>query len=461
MQGALKTNSWHKVASNILHIIIPFSNFKMTGYEYTSCDFLKLNESLGMKNEESGTIQLRWDLSDLSVRLRFFFGESNLVLASSKSENIDKTVLSIPEFQSRIMSELVDNMSKFLTLWVRERLRNLVFSQSAFQVMEDQSLWQSGVLIEKGAIRLELLDAAPAQKGMTFAFYPRTQGSLLATQDAVQFFFNALLLNGSQVGALLSQKNYSLQSRSPLQLAEDFSSYLQHYYPELPQTQVPPPTLNRSQSDMTLFLHQNLTNATLNLFYREGLLRFRATVDVGNSTMGIIADKAYDISTVISISPRSAPEVTFDQNLFRLNISGYRMNLGTWIEDRIIPSTEIEADVSVAAHLTVNSAKSSVMLEILPDDFLLSLKELKGRMSSEDVDFFKTLANKVWIDYLHKNSELPLLPFLVNSSKTAADENSGKSTNPLSNLRYDVTRAELIGPYIALDLQTNLETVTW
>jgi hypothetical protein len=147
-----------------------------------------------------------------------------------------------------------------------------------------------------------------------------------------------------------------------------------------------------------------------------------------------------DVATVLTIKPDAAPSVNFLADQFKLEVKDYVMDVGTYIEDRIIPQSQIASHITLSAHLEVDAKKEKIKLLLNPEDLLLDLNDLKNRLGAEEINFFKGVANGVWKDFLRKNSDLYLLPLVFRPE----------------GLNVAVRQTKLDGKNIVLDLDLEL-----
>lgn len=436
IEGQWADPTWSLVNIETVYLSAAAKNVKLSVKAFESCEEdakLTLNGYITLTD---GQIAGFWNAKEMTVQIQINAQDKSITPHLVNHSGINQ-LLQSNGTKDAIIQSIVDTASQQLTLWVREKLRGLIFTENAMSLMGDEPLLKSGVLLKKGAITLELDNPQPSQEHITFSFYPRKSASTFASESALEFYFNASFFDVDHIKSLSGLDPMNTQ---PQLLMNRLQQAL--VGPEsISDAPITRPNLSSSQGDLTLVLPEILINQALSTFYREGLLRFKTTVGIGEQTKGIIAKEAYDVATVLTINPNSAPSVSFLPDQFKLDVKDYVTDIGTWIEDRIIPSSQIASSVRISAQLKIDSGRKTVNLALKPQDFLLELKDLKGRLNEKEIDFFRTVANGVWKDFLTKNSELILFPLVFNSE----------------GLGLEIVQATVDGQAILLDISLGFE----
>ncbi|MDB5036898.1 MAG: hypothetical protein JWQ35_426 [Bacteriovoracaceae bacterium] len=365
------------------------------------------------------------------------------------SEIASKMTLKIPEaprlteffnstsIREAILNKIFDLTESTISSWLTEKLRGLSFIQSAGEVLKDNPIWKTGPLVQRSGVTLELAEPSPSQQYLTFAFNPFRTNSFFTTSNGLELYFNATFLNADHLKALSGLEPTAQNSEAVMEHArkalQNKALWTEGSFDR--------PILSASDSDFSLVIPTTLTNSAWGNFYQQRLLSLRLTVDIGKQTKGLIAAEEQNVSTVITINPQSAPKMTYEANRFKLDIENYVMNVGTHLEDRTIPSTQIQSHLTIAAALKVDPVRKMMKMALDPSQFELKLKDIKGRLSDEEVALFEHLAKSIWTDFFKQNSEFEIFPTVFDPE----------------NLHMEIQNVTVSGASIVLDLSIALK----
>jgi hypothetical protein len=319
-------------------------------------------------------------------------------------------------WKEALLAALMDRIELNVSNQVREKLRGLVFLQSLYEVTKNSqlsSLWKEGPIFKHGALTLELDQASEKQKEILFGFVPFAKNSLIASPNGLEFYVNALFLNHDHLtnltGFNVSKADPALVLSKTRSVLLDIPSWLPSSYQraELPEV----------TSEMNMVLPSSLINEAFDTVYRERLLGFTAKINLAEQTRDLVAEGAPEVYQLIRMSPQTAPKIHFQPDRLQLEISDYALEIGTFMENRLIPSTQVTAHATVSVTLKVDNQAQTLNLALLPDTFQVTLKDNKNRLVANDLDVFKRVAEGLWQDFIKTNSELVLFPTVLQSAK--------------------------------------------
>jgi hypothetical protein len=313
-------------------------------------------------------------------------------------------------FREALLIGLTSKFSELLSNYLLETLRGLSFVESAGEILKNSPLFSEGPLFQHGAISIELAAPHPRQKLLTLAFSPFKTPAAFVHPEGLELYFSANLFSADQVRVLTGTDPLHLPTS---ELKQKMTAILSN------PTQQPEPQFDRvpprsSKADFSLILPTSLIDEALTRLYQERLLAFRMKTDLGSQTRGLIAKEAQDVAMMITISPHTSPKIKFEANTLQLEVNEYMMDIGTWIEDRIIPSTQISNSIRIAASLKVDSSSKTVNLALKPNEFNVKIEDTKARLSEDDLSFLRRMANSTWRDFLNTYSEFVLFPTVIN-----------------------------------------------
>jgi len=310
-----------------------------------------------------------------------------------------------------ITSELCHRLS----LWLDSRLRGLVFTQSITQLFQKSNFWHEGLEIEAGAIQLKNTAEAIERKQIFFVSYPRADNSIYMDRRQVEIYLNAGFLGAREVREFLGIEDLP-SSEATSELIEN----------QLKSRAISPdaiftrPLLPTRTSHLSLLIPESLFNEALFRIYQEDLASFSTSILFGEHVKGLIAPLAPEVSVRVDLGSGNPPSLSFQPNAYRLSVTDYVLRLGTWIEDRLIPQTEIKASVQLRASPRIDFQAESVNLAVDANSFRIDLREegpFRNRLSSDDIELLQKLASEVWKTFFSNYPELVLFPTIFQSTR--------------------------------------------
>jgi hypothetical protein len=338
-----------------------------------------------------------------------------------------------------LLNLILDAALSNISAWLKKKLRGLTFLQSAGEVLKENPYWKEGPLLEKEAIRIDLVERSPTQKFLTFAFNPFRSSSAFSSSNGIELYFNAMFLNSARLTELTGLTPTEANSSAVLLGAKERLSDPINWS----EASFTRPQLAASAADLSLVIPTSLTNEAWATFYRERLLKMRATIDVGKQTVGLLADQKLDVQSIITINPLSAPRMLFEANKFTLEVEDYILDFGNWIEDRLIPSTQLKSKVRIAASLKVDPEHRIIKMALDPNKFDLELRDLKGRLNPNETLVFQNIATTIWKDFFRSYAEFEIFPTLIDTE----------------NLPLEIQNVSVSGDAVVLDLNVLLNGV--
>lgn len=364
--------------------------------------------------------------------LKIFIGAQEQplqLLANTEKQAIIHIIAAVAE---KKMSELF-----------KKQLRGLNFAEPLENIMGPGSLWSEGVKIQKGSIRLENEGASKEQKRVSFLLFnepddphQNNQALVYSNENFLEMYFHSAFLDSSDVVKL-----------SKLPEEEDFGHHLQSLETRLKfqeiRSSIPfeRPPLPKINNDLSLVISNELMNDALKAIYLEGMLRFSTYINLGEQTKDLLYHQAPPVETRIRINPESAPQMKFNVDTMQISVTDYSLDLGTWMEDRLIPSEQINASVSLFSSLHVDTDNETINLKIDSKTFRITLESLFHRMGESELHIVETLTNQVWDHFFEAYPELVLFPTLIRTKhmpfKIVSIEVSPKYTLIGMNVDYE------------------------
>lgn len=317
-----------------------------------------------------------------------------------------------------LAQSLAKHIETLFTRWLRDALRKLVFGRFVHDFLEESPFWDEGVELSSGGVWIQNRSPKGEDRSVAFLFYPRrtSSSSFQVSEEGLALFLNATFLNGDQVRSL-----------SGLKLDRSLDEHLERLIERLRNWELREDAtfenlnIESIDTDVTLFFAQGLSNKALRETYAEDLLEIDTVIDIGEQTKGFLSENAPEVKTRIEIASNQAPIIEFRPDELSLRVFNYRLKLGTEIEDRIIPSTEIDARVSVNADVFVDNRAQTVNLRTKSETFKIELtegKRFRKNLSSSDLEVVEDIVNEVWQDFFNQYPQLVLFP-TVFTTKTA------------------------------------------
>jgi hypothetical protein len=331
-----------------------------------------------------------------------------------------------------LLNQILDVAQSSISKWLKEKLRGLAFVQSAGEVLKDNPIWKAGTLIDNGAITMEFAERNSSQQFLTFAFNPFKNKSAFATPNGLELYFNADFLDIDQLRKL-SGINPTLQNSGAVLEQTRMTMADPAQWSDATFDR---PELQSSSSDLSLVIPGNLMDDAWTKFYRERLLNMRLTGNIGRQTKGLITDEEEKVHYRVTISPQTAPRMLFQPDRLRLEVENYVMDFKTLLEDREIPSTQIESQISVGASLGVDPQRRIVKMVLDPSQFSLKLRDLKNRFSDDEMLLFENIAKTIWHDFLKNYAEFEIFPTVMDTG----------------NLPIEIQRVSVTGSSVVLDI---------
>lgn len=417
----LDSPRWRATDSNVLVLDSKIASLQADGSVYDRCP--PSNGSVNL--QPVGALLTRFSATIKQLPLKVWVNPKDLSVKIHRNFLADETpelsfvfddkpklshFISEPAFQDSLINFFTGVVEANLGNWLKDHFRGLVQLQSVDEVMKDNPLWGKAPLINKGAITLEMAEPASSKPFTTFAFYPFASDSVFVRPDRLELYLNSSFLHVEDLQSISPSKTSNLNNL----IAEAATYYAQ---PEnWRKEKFERPYLPAADSELNLVVPTSLINEALENIYRDGLLRFRAKIDLGVQTKGIITDQSPEVLTTVNISPLVAPSITFETNRFKLEVKNYTLDIGTFIEDRTIPATKILTHASISASLRIDNEKQTVNLLLDPSTFELELQDSNGRLKPEEVQIFRDLAAGLWKDFITAYSDMVVFPAIIKTS---------------------------------------------
>lgn len=344
--------------------------------------------------------------------------------------------LNLSYFKLSILSLVAEMGGKAFGDWLQYRLRGLAYAESLGEILTNPERPERFLRFQEGPLEIihsyEHLDRLE----LAFAVFPRVTDFISISQNALEFYFNALFLNSQELGSLDP-------SQANLPFSAQVRGLRSGLIRNLPFTDAPfsPPPIPFHSSDFSLVLTEDLVNEALEKIYREDLLSFTTSIDLGQSTQGLINPELADIKVRLDLASRAAPQLKFQADRLNLNVSDYVLRLGTALEDRLIPSTQIEVGVNLSAELGFDSRRQNITLVMDPTSFAISLKERPGKrlrkLKDDDLVILKDLAEGFWRKFFETFPELALFSPVFESENALIEARGVQVHDRLIMMHFD------------------------
>lgn len=320
----------------------------------------------------------------------------------SEISEINKTLEDL-KLTRLLLESVIDPIESVLSNWLRNRLRSLTYLDYVSSVFKNSDIWKEGSELEAGALSLANPGDRLRQSEIAFGFFPRKDLYLRVGQGAAELYFNSLFINQDEMKSLV--RTESANSSELLAMTRSFMLEDK----ERSESPFLKPLLKNVDADVTLILPETLINGALAEIYQNDLKQFSTEIDFGKQAAGLITKEALPVSLKIQLESPEVPKILFESNRLNLNVSNYFLSIGTWIEDRLIPSTQVEAKVNISAGLDVSG--STVNLLVQPETFEIDLsqgRKFKNRFSRKDLDLIQSVSNDIWKEFFKRYPKLPL-----------------------------------------------------
>jgi len=413
--------SWQAIENKELIVNLEVQKIQIDGHFVPNCQNPDVSKAVDFHISSNASLPLKIWLTPktLSVRiddLSLAALTKNLKFDSKNAPHISQ-ILNNSEIKEALMQLVGTSLNNQLSQWARERLRGLVYyGESIKSLFAKSDVWKGGVQIEKGAIQLKNTASALEDKELAFAFYPRENGSLFMNQNQIEFYVNATFLTGEQIHKVLGDKNNLVKNQD---LIEQLTKHMKDF-PLSKDAEFKRPQIPHSNADVSLLLTQGLINEALRSIYQENLADFTTSINVGDQVKGLITKEDSNLSIRIELGSNKVPQLVFESNQLNLKVFDYFFRIGTWIEDRLIPSTEIQANVNISAGLKIDSPAQTVNLLVSPDTFNIKFSEqgkFERKLTSKDLELLENIANQIWRTFFKNYPELILFPTVFETSK--------------------------------------------
>ena len=365
-------------------------------------------------------VQGSLDPNQMKIRIsRNFLQETvkALDIQLSNTEQLTALLNQIP-YKTALVESVVSAAEAKISEWFQERLRGLTLLQPVTEFLQDSPFWGRGEPVETGPMKLELR-SKPSYQKIAFGFFPFSKNAGTVDNRALQFYLHASFFNLYDL-----MKTYGLNPKT-----EDEATLHQVAKAELPKIMVwqeafQHPALDPSSSELSLVVPVTLINEALTTIYREGLLRFRSSIHIGKQTQGMLAKEAHDVLAIISIDPSTAPRISFRAEKMRAEIQDYSLSIGSYLEDRVIPTATLQTDAACYASIVVDNNARTINLKLEPDTFSLTLKEVKQRFQKNNdelspqqvIDHWERMAYGLWKYFLKDTPSLVLFPSVIETT---------------------------------------------
>jgi hypothetical protein len=350
-------------------------------------------------------------------------------------------LLNLPDAKQKVLDAILKEGGKGLTQYFQETIFGLGYGELLSKATPLSPLWRQGPLFQKNAVTLELAEPTARQREIAFAFHRFAENGIVATTDHLEFYVNARFLTHDLFGSLTGLNTNFTDSETLLNRSMDYlKNNPAHFAADWRR-----PQFAKSEYELSLVIPKSLTDLALSTVYKEGLTRFRFKLNVGQTTKALLSEEAPEAYMVVNINPNQAPKLDFDADRLQLDISDYSLDLGTFIEDRIIPQTSLKTRTNISAELTVDNTAQYLNLQLKPETFQIDLEDPKGRLNEKERAVFKEVSQNVWKEFLNSYSELNLFKTVINTERAPIIiknvQVSGK--NILLDLDVDWTKSKL------------------
>lgn len=294
-----------------------------------------------------------------------------------------------------------------LTSWTNEMFRGLVFAQSIPDLLLQSSVWSGGIAVQKGSLILS--NAAPAihRKQLYFGFYPQGQNYCEIIPEGIAFFAEAQFLGEDELKTRFGSRWSEVKTQ---EIKDELLDELDRASKKSQKT------FPAAEADFTLTFPESLINDALKRIYLEDLLRFDTRLKFGEQIQGKLTKNTEDLDIRVELGSETIPQIKFLSNALELTVRDYFLKIGTWMEDRLIPSSELTADVNVQARFIVDNQKKTLNLALDPESFQIKLQEKQRPSMSFDEDSLQLLAEvaeDVWVSFFSEYQDLTLFPSLI------------------------------------------------
>lgn len=330
--------------------------------------------------------------------------------------------------------------------WLAKKLRNLNYAERLSEVLSESDVWREGIRFERKAFQIENDLSKSRLEELTFSFFPRVQDFLFLNSSGIELYFNSLFLSGMQVRQLVDGPEAQADSQLPSMASLERQLALGQ---PIQDARFLRPQIPRQDSDISLFLTEDIINKALTNIYLENFLRFSTRVDIAAQTKALISPDTGPLELRVHLGSYQPPNIRFAADQLQLKVEDYYLSLETYIEDRVIPSTEVLAQANAVADLKIDNQTQTLNLAVSPNTFSLILSEggrFKRRLDKADLGLIEGIANELWADFFLKYPELVLFPTLLDLESMAlelSDIYQVKQGMILLDFKLDKTRLKL------------------
>lgn len=388
--------------------------------------------------------------SEPEVLSRFFWIDPvsvNAVLSQFKVEIQElpevSRVLNSSSLKSFLISLGLDRLLDGAFDWLLQQMSNLRYAQRISDILENRDIWESGIRFQRQGFQIENDLSRSRLKELTFTFFPRSENFLFLNNSGFELYFNSTFLSGLQVRELLAAPSETIERSFPsMNELENFLMRSQ----AIPDAKFSRPRIPSQNADISLFLTEELINDALMNIYLENFLQFTTRVDIAAQTKELISSETGPLEIRVDLGSFQPPNLRFESDQLRLRVSDYYLGIGTFIEDRVIPSTQVLAQADAVAELVLDSDSRTLNLSVSPDTFHLNLGEagrFKRKLENEDLRLIENIANELWEDFFASYPELVLFPSMIDFEKMALELSDVKVNNGMILIDFQLDRESL------------------
>ncbi len=424
----LQNPDWHNVNSQNLLLTSELKHFQGSGSVYTGCKLLSVEgrseELVFDETRRFANFKIQKLEGSAPPPLLVWFDPGSFIAKSDYhsivqvTKSLEVEIERLPILSQAANKEMIKNSvltwvaelgGRAFGSWLQQQLRGMSYVENLEDLLNSYRGRKESITFEHGPLKMERL---LQELRLAFAVYPRTHESLFLNNNGVEFYFNALLLNDDDLDSL--EATSSLHRAGTL-LFNDRVEALRTWLESgarPAEAEFERPNFPEHSSDFSMFLTEGLVNHTMDRMYRQDLLNFKTTLDMGRSTHGLIAKEIADVRFRLDLGSRKAPQMKFEADRLNLHVADYILSLGTEIEDRIIPATHVLTTVDLSADLTFDTESKKISLVMEPESFSIQLEEMNGRrrrrLEQEDLDLVENVAQTFWQKYFANYPKLTL-----------------------------------------------------
>lgn len=351
------------------------------------------------------------------------------------------SLLHIPDAKQRVLQAILKEGGSKLTSYFQETIYGLGYGEYLSKSTPLSPLWKQGPLFQRDALTLELAEPTSRQREIAFAFHRFKESGIVATTSQLELYVNALFLTHDLMQTITGlNTDFTDPDTLLAQTLFKLKSMPASFSPEWRR-----PQLAKSNAELSVIIPKSLINLALTTVYKEGLLRFRTKLDLSRTTRKYLTNSAPESLLVVNINPNQAPTLDFDADRLQLDVSNYSLDIGSYIEDRIIPQTSLTTRTNISAELAIDNSAQYLNLQLKPSTFQIDLQDPRGRITDDEKAVYKEVSQNLWREFLTTYSELNLFKTVINTErapiKVMTVRVSGE--NVLLDMNVDWSKAKL------------------